>query len=225
MHDLAFWPGFGFSEAERLIFRRFEALLESKGFRYLSVPSLIRLSTMQRQGIVPDARVIKIDNEHCLSGSAEQGILEHFADSEVPPMLIWAENQCFRREPEFEPKIRLLEFKKLEQFCFCCESVWQDRFELLLTTATDFLRRLGIVFRVVDVTKRDPGYHKKKLDIEVYTKTWGWVETHSCTYFGIEQSTRFGISGANHTVSNTGVASPRIMLPFLEGRIFNPGGL
>ena len=56
----------------------------------------------------------------------------------------------------------------------------------------------------------------KKYDIEVKTKQYGWMETHSCTYFGEEQSKRFEITGATHTISNTGIASPRILIPFIE---------
>ena len=75
---------------------------------------------------------------------------------------------------------------------------------------------LDIKYRVVDVTDRDPGYHIKKYDIEIETKQFGWMETHSCSYFGTEQSKRFNITGANHTISNTGIASPRILIPFIE---------
>ena len=52
--------------------------------------------------------------------------------------------------------------------------------------------KYNIEFRVVDVTKLDLGYHVKKYDIEVKTKQYGWLETHSCSYFGEEQSKRFG---------------------------------
>ena len=59
-------------------------------------------------------------------------------------------------------------------------------------------------------------HHVLKKDIEVLTTTYGWMETHSCTYFGEEQTKRFGITGLTHTISNTGVASPRILVPLLE---------
>ena len=54
--------------------------------------------------------------------------------------------------------------------------------------------KYNIEYRVVDVTKLDFGYHVKKYDIEVKTKQYGWLETHSCSYFGEEQSKRFGRS-------------------------------
>ena len=48
------------------------------------------------------------------------------------------------------------------------------------------------------------------------THQYGWLETHSCTYFKDEQTKRLGISGGLHTISNTGIASPRILVPFIE---------
>ena len=86
----------------------------------------------------------------------------------------------------------------------------------MLTNATSFLDKHNIEYRVVNVTKIDYGYHIKKYDIEVKTKQYGWLETHSCSYFDEEQSKRFGITGATHTISNTGIASPRILIPFIE---------
>jgi seryl-tRNA synthetase len=79
-----------------------------------------------------------------------------------------------------------------------------------------FLKNNNIEYRLVDVTNTDKGYHKKKVDIEIFTKKYGWLETHSCSYFGDEQVKRFDIKGNIHTLSNTGVASPRILIPFLE---------
>jgi uncharacterized membrane protein (UPF0182 family) len=63
---------------------------------------------------------------------------------------------------------------------------------------------------------RNPGYHVFKKDVEVHTEAYGWIETHSYTYFGYEQVKRHDIRGDVHTISNTGLASPRILIPFLE---------
>ncbi|MNR40287.1 Serine--tRNA ligase [compost metagenome] len=81
------------------------------------------------------------------------------------------------------------------------------------------MEKYDIEYRTIDVTKKDYGYHKKKIDIEVLTKKYGWMETHSCSYFGIEQSSKYNITGANHTLSNTGVATPRILIPLIERMI------
>lgn len=92
-----------------------------------------------------------------------------------------------------------------------------ERFGFLLENAISFLRLLGLErIRTVDCTDSDPGYHERKVDIEVWTEAYGWLETHSCTSFGREQSRRFEITGADHTLSNTGIALPRILVPLME---------
>lgn len=209
---------FSLSRLEKRLFREFEDLLESKGFKYLSIPSSILYETFRKQGL--DVNSLSVDHIHSLSGSAEQGILQYFTNSEVKPLLIYAKNQCFRHENyQFNGLQRCKEFIKLEQFCFCYKNEWKNNFELLLNNAIEFLNKYQIKHRVVDVTKRDSGYHIKKYDIEIYTKTYGWLESHSCTYFGEEQTKRFNITGAIHSISNTGIASPRILIPFIENSI------
>jgi seryl-tRNA synthetase len=192
--------------------------LKDLGFEYLSIPSMIKYGTFKRQDITlpVDIMAIANDTEACLAGSAEQGILERFVGQEVKLRLIYAKNQCFRNETEYEGLLRVREFIKVEQFCFTTKDSWEEQFELLMNSAISFLMRLGVKHRVVDVTS-DPGYHIKKRDIQIETKTYGWIESHSCTYFGEEQTKRFGITGATHTLSNTGIASPRILIPFIEG--------
>jgi len=209
--------GFELSLLEKKLFIEFEDMLDGKGFRYLSIPSLTRWNNFERQSIEDIFKSLSVDHIHNLSGSAEQGILQYFSDSIVELQLIYSKNQCFRHENYgYEGLKRCKEFVKLEQFCFCNDYDWKENFDLLLTNATSFLNKYNIEFRVVDVSKLDLGYHIKKYDIEVKTKQYGWMETHSCTYFGEEQSKRFGITGATHTISNTGIASPRILIPFIE---------
>ena len=193
--------------------------LEDRGFQYLSIPSMITWGTWKRQDIILPVPILTIENdsEACLAGSAEQGILERFTDQKVEPRLIYAKNQCFRNEKEYQDLLRVQEFTKVEQFCFTTAAAWEERFNYLMESATSFLKKLDIKHRVRDVTKVDPGYHIRKYDIEIETISYGWMESHSCSYFGEEQSKRFGITGATHTISNTGIASPRILIPFIEG--------
>jgi seryl-tRNA synthetase len=169
------------------------------------------------QGVVPWDVIFKINNDYGLSGSAEQGILECFTGKNINDTLkVYAKNQCFRFEKEFNGLKYLKEFIKLEQFVFCRKAQKDYYFEQLLNNSVEFLKYHNIKHRIVDVTQRDKGYHIKKYDIEVYTMTYDWMETHSCSYFGTNQTKRFGISGVTHTISNTGIASPRILIPFLE---------
>ena len=213
-----FFPGAIVSAIERDLFLRFTAILESNQFHYLSIPSTVTRETIERQGVVSWEKVIKLSDTTCLSGSAEQGILEKFTDQEIlgAEWRVYAENQCFRNETTYVGLKYLREFRKLEQFVFCGPDNWEPGFQLVLNLAKQLLEENEITYREVDVTTRDPGYHIKKVDLEVLTKTYGWLETHSCTYFGDEQTRRFGIRGLTHTISNTGVASPRILVPILE---------
>lgn len=216
VQDGVFSPDFKLSELERVLFREFEDKLREKGFRYLAVPESVRTEAFYRQGVAFDADAYWVDGHHMLNGSAEQGILDYFMDKGVEPMHIYSYSHCFRREKDLNELVRLKEFKKLEQFCFCHEAAAEFEFNNLIFNAIEFLTHHDIKHRVVDVTKRDLGYHVKKYDIEIETKTYGWVESHSCTYFGTQQTQRLGITGATHTISNTGIASPRILIPFIE---------
>lgn len=207
---------FKLSNLEKKLFNKFSDKLENKGFQYLSIPSSIYRETLIKQDVITLDGTYHVDKTHCLSGSSEQGILQYFQNKEVIPMKIYAQNQCFRVEDKYDQLIHLKEFIKIEQFCFCNKEDWENNFEILLNNSTEFLADCGIQYRVKDVTNEDLGYHIKKCDIEIYTKKYGWIESHSCTYFCEEQTKRFNISGANHTISNTGIASPRILIPFIE---------
>lgn len=216
-----FFPDERTSALERRLFHDMEERLREAKFTYLSVPSLVTKDTYDRQGTIPWEKVFRIDEEFALAGSAEQGILEMFKGQELryPHLRFYAKNQCFRAEKSYEGMKRLREFLKLEQFVFTTPAYAEKAFDLILELSTDFLNDHGIEHRVVDVTTRDEGYHIKKVDVEVMTKTYGWMETHSCSYFGTEQTKRFDISHPMMkeivTLSNTGIASPRILIPFL----------
>jgi seryl-tRNA synthetase len=197
-----------------------ETVLRLRGFQYLSVPSVVTKETYDRQGTIPWEKVFKIGDNLALAGSAEQGILEMFTGKTVNKLSkFYAKNQCFRNESKpYLGLERLQEFVKMEQFLFVPESRAAEFFEESLGIVTTFLQRHGVKYRVVDVTEADEGYHLEKKDVEVFTQTYGWMETHSCSYFGHEQTKRFDISGGMVTISNTAIASPRILVPFLERR-------
>jgi seryl-tRNA synthetase len=211
------------SYVEFSLFREFENILINKEFTYLSMPSSVSKESLLKQGINVDALFSKSElypnkPAQVLTGSAEQGILNYFSNSVVSTeKFIFCNNQCFRGEEGNYSKIRNREFKKIEMFCFTAENAWQDNFYKLLSIAIDFLEKHRIIFKVVDKTGEE-GYHLFKSDIEVYTKEYGWLETHSCAYFGDNQVSRYNIQGGIHTISCTGLASPRILIPFIDRR-------
>jgi seryl-tRNA synthetase len=218
VRDGVFFPTKWVGALEHGLFTEFTDRLLLADFVRLSVPSIITRDTIDRQGVVAWDDIIRLSDTQGLAGSAEQGILEMFKGCDVVGSAhrVFATNQCFRNEPEYIGLKYLREFRKIEQYVFCGPTNWEENFQLVLELATRFLSDMHIEHRVVNVTERDRGYHVHKMDIEVLTKTYGWMETHSCTYFGEEQTRRFGITGLTHTISCTGLASPRILVPLLE---------
>lgn len=200
-------------------------LLQQQGFQWLSIPSIVETDTFVRQEMVVDGRAIMGwslgQEQHLrLAGSAEQGILQRYRDQQTTPHRIVACNQCFRPEQTFDGLKYLREFNKVEQFAFCEPPQRSSTFEELLQYATAYVQQLGITrWRHVDCSN-DPGYHQQKTDIEVWTQAYGWLETHSCTDYGLQQTSRYNIAGVDGTplasVSCTGVASPRILVPLME---------
>ena len=117
-------------------------MLLEKGYKYISIPSAGSWEVIARQEAVPVDYSLGIDERHALHGSAESGILEYFMDKEVnEELLLFSMNECFRNEQNLEGMIRLREFKKLEQFCFCKEENADKYFNELLKNSTDFLER------------------------------------------------------------------------------------
>lgn len=215
--DGIYYLDFELSKLEFELFREFEDMLLKKGYQYLSLPSAGSWDVIEKQEVVTKEYSLGIDERHALFGSAEQGFLEYFQNTEVKnELFLFSFNECFRNEQDLNGMKSLREFKKLEQFCFCKPENALKCFNELLNNSVEFLKKYNIEYRIVDKTKDDLGYHIKKYDIEVKTEMFGWLETHSCTYFGDEQTKRLNIKGGLHTISNTGLASPRILIPFIE---------
>ncbi|MCZ2224368.1 MAG: hypothetical protein LC122_12165 [Chitinophagales bacterium] len=202
-----------FSNLEKKILDDCCKFLDSKNFKYLAIPSLVSKYVIDNQGIVNSKDAFPIDKYHCLGGSAEQGILEFLTHFEPSFKYIYSFNHCFRNEDNLNDLKYVKEFKKVEQYCITDEKSWQYDFKYLLSNAEEFVKNLGLEYRIVD-KKDDEGYHLVKYDIEIRTKKFGWLETHSCSYFGNNQLKRFNLK--NHSISCTGIASPRILIPFIE---------
>lgn len=202
---------FSESQLEYNLQKKFEKMMEEKGFLYLSIPTSVPIETFVRQEIATDTYMLEWDMS--LAGSAEQGILDIFSDSVIhQPQRIWTINQCFRKEDSYD-EIHYKEFKKLEQYIFTDEIHAKMEFDKILHDTVTFMEKNGFKVRTVDES-RDEGYHVDKVDIQVFSPALNdWIETHSCSYFGTEQSERFGFTGEfNHTISCTGLAFPRVLL-------------
>lgn len=206
---------FELSQLEKQLIREFEDKLENLGFNYLKIPSTITKQSFERQQI--DTTTLIIDDMHVLAGSAEQGILEYFSNTTVQPQMIYSTNTCFRDELNYDGLKYFKEFTKIEMYAFIKHDDYKTVMAYFMNIIEPFFKKYDIKYRLIKKTNDDLGYHKEKYDYEIFHKeTHGWIETHSLTYFGDEQAKRFNIKGDVHTISCTGLAFPRILLPFIE---------
>jgi hypothetical protein len=206
------------SEVERQLFQEYGNLLNSKGYSYLSLPSLIPWEVLKRTGY--QGPTCYVDHVHALTGSAEQGFLYAFQDMLVAQGRYWSINQCFRSEPVYQEGVWLKEFKKLEQYIVCSAETWQDEMTACLDIVCDFLTEKGVTWEIVATPENAPvdaafafrgQIYPGMVDIYATLENGEKLETHTCTYFDSSQAEAMGMRGGVHTISCTGLASPRIL--------------
>lgn len=184
----------------------------------------------------PEMEHIESDDKY-LIGTSEVSVASYHAgeilkEDELPKLYAGYSN-CFRREAGTYGKdthglYRIHQFQKVEQVVLCKNDMEESKriHEMLLKNAEEVLQDLGLAYRVVAVCSGDMGlgqYYKN--DIETWMPSRNaYGETHSCSTFLDFQSRRLNIryKDANgktqfvHTLNNTCVASPRILIPLLE---------
>lgn len=197
----------GKDEIIRKMIEEFVRIIERKGFEYRYIPVTVSEDTLNRQEFKTEESY-KYKRNNYMSGSSEQGILERYTNNFVEDSKIYSITPCFREEPYYDEN-RLKEFLKLELFSFRTykEDSIKDFYELLYTPFR-YYKSKGADVYIKDVTK-DEGYHKIKKDIMLNINEGQDLELGSCTFWSKEQSKRFGIKGAEYTVSQTGLSFPR----------------
>lgn len=140
---------------------------------------------------------------------------------------------CFRREAgsygrDTQGLYRVHQFEKVEQIVLCeaNEKKAMEHFEEIRLNAEALLQALELPYRVVDVCTGDMGQGKVFMqDIETWMPSRkAYCETHSCSYLGDFQARRLNMRYEDaegqkhfvHTLNNTCIASPRILIPLLE---------
>ena len=183
-----------------------------------------------------EAKQIESD-KYYLIGTSEVAVAsyhsgETFKASELPKKYAGLSN-CFRREAGTYGKdahglYRIHQFQKVEQVILCENDpeVSAKLHAEILQNAEDVLQALKLPYRVVDVCTGDMGRGQVyKNDIETWMPSRkGYGETHSCSTFyefqarrlGIKYEASDGIKKFVHTLNNTCIASPRILIPILE---------
>ena len=211
-----------------------------KGFTPLIVPAMAREFAFVGNGQFPKGRdqVYAIEGEDTfLVGTAEVSITGMYKDeilkAEDLPMTFVGFCPCFRQEAGTYGKdtkgvFRIHQFNKVEQYVICKadheESVnWHEQ---LLRNSEELVQALELPYRVVNVCTGDMGDGKVGMyDLECWVPSEGrYRETHSCSYFHDWQARRANIRYRDedgkvkfvHTLNNTAIASPRILIPLLE---------
>ncbi|CAM3866325.1 serine--tRNA ligase [Deinococcus frigens] len=214
--------------------------LSVRGFTPLSTSALVRPETFVGSGHFPggEDQVYKIEgDELMLAGTSEVPVNSLYAGEQLPltalPMTFAAISAAFRSEAgsagrDVRGLIRVHEFRKVEQYVLCRADetealVW---FGKILQNAEDLLTALELPYRVVQNCTGDMGAGKVLMyDLESWVPSEGlYRETHSCSYLGDWQARRTNLRYRDedgkltyaHTLNNTGIATPRILVPFLE---------
>lgn len=214
--------------------------MQAKGFVPLQVPVLVRDFAMEGTGFYPygEDQVYRTEKEGLnLIGTGEVPVTALHAgeilEEGVLPLRYVTRTSCFRREAgaagrDTRGLYRVHQFEKVEQVVLCRDDrALSDAMHLrILENAEELVRRLELPYRVVDVCGGDLGLPQaRKFDIEVWMPSRGaYGETHSASKFYDFQARRLRIRYKDgektvrfvHTLNNTVVASPRILIPLLE---------
>ena len=230
------------NDAVLLSFALWNFVLEEfikKGFEPLMAPSLVRPEGFFGTGWLPqgEEEVYKVQDNLYLTGTAEVPMMafhqgEILEESDLPKKYI-AFSPCFRREAGSYGKdtkgiFRIHEFFKIEQVILCKadheESVkWHEE---ITQNAEEIMQALDIPYRVVINCGGDLKLaNVKTYDIEAWIPSENrYRETHSSSYFHDFQTRRLNVRYKDsegkirfaHSLNNTAIASPRILIPLLE---------
>ncbi|HEY9481192.1 MAG TPA: serine--tRNA ligase [Candidatus Paceibacterota bacterium] len=210
-----------------------------KGYKPMMVPSLVRKQPLYGTGYLPQGEedLYKTQDGDYLTGTAEVATMSYFADKVIDkselPMKIIAFSTCFRREAGSHSKdtkgiIRVHEFYKLEQVILCEASHEESvkHHEELRRNSEEILEALKLPYHTVVNCGGDIGLGQvKKYDLEAWVPSQNtYRETHSCSYFHDFQTRRLNIRYRDtdgklkfaHSLNNTALAGPRILVPIIE---------
>jgi seryl-tRNA synthetase len=213
-----------------------------RGFTPMTVPVLAREEAMRGTGYFPLGReqAYAMSNEEppvYLVGSAEVPLTAYHMGETLEgatlPRQYVAMSPCFRREAGTYGKdtaglYRIHQFDKVEQVIVCKNDIEESKrwHEAILKNAEDILQALKLPYRVVFVCTGDLGQGQvAKYDIETWMPSRNsYGETHSASRFYDFQSRRLDLRYRDetgkvkycHTLNNTVIASPRILIPILE---------
>ena len=215
--------------------------LRAHGFTVITVPALSKEKPLYGQGYLPFSRdeiyYMPADDIY-LSGTAELILNSLRADEIIPenelPILYAGFSPCFRREAGAAGKdtrglVRVHQFMKTEQFVICKNDIRESEkwHQTLLKISEEVLQDLELPYQVLDICTGDMGAPKyRQYDLEAWVPSQNcYRETHSCSNITEWQARRTNLRYRDnadgkvkfvHTLNNTGIATPRALVPFIE---------
>lgn len=229
-------------DGTRLVFALSQFVLNemsNEGFTPMIVPSLVRRAPLIGTGFLPQGEedLYKTQDGDFLAGTAEVATMGYHMDEVLSltdlPKKYLSFSTAFRREAGSHSKdtkglIRVHEFFKWEQVILCEASHEKsvEFHEYLTQNSEKLMQKLGIPYHVVLNCGGDLGLGQvKKYDIEAWVPSQNtYRETHSASYFHDFQTRRLNIRYKDaegklrfaHSLNNTAIASPRILVPLVE---------
>lgn len=214
--------------------------IAAAGFTAITVPAIAREQAFLNQGQFPghveETYALPNDDAY-LAGTAEVALTSlhsgEIVDNAKMPILYAGYSPCFRREAGSAGKdvrglLRVHQFLKVEQWVMCeaDDAVSAEWHTKLLGLAESLLNDLDIPYQVIETSTGDMGLGKYRMnDIESWVPSLGkYRETHSCSTLHDWQARRANLRYRDadgkvkfaHTLNNTALASPRILVPLLE---------
>ena len=218
-----------------------------RGFTYYIPPFMIRSDVVT--GVMSfsemENMMYKIEGEDLyLIGTSEHSMIGKFIDNileeEELPKALTSYSPCFRKEVgahgiEERGVYRIHQFEKQEMIVVCKPDESKAWFEKLYHNTVDFFRTLDIPVRTLECCSGDLADLKvKSIDVEAWSpRQKKYFEVGSCSNLGDAQARRLGIrihnkEGKNyfaHTLNNTVVAPPRMLIAFLENNLNEDGSV
>ena len=218
----------------------------NRGFTYCIPPFMIRSNVVT--GVMSfaemDAMMYKIEGEDLyLIGTSEHSMIGKFIDTLLPeeqlPQTLTSYSPCFRKEKgahgiEERGVYRIHQFEKREMIVVCKPEESMDWYEKLWKNTVDLFRSMDIPVRTLECCSGDLADLKvKSVDVEAWSpRQQKYFEVGSCSNLGDAQARRLGIrvKGADgkyfaHTLNNTVVAPPRMLIAFLENNLQADGSV
>lgn len=218
-----------------------------KGFTYFIPPYMIRSNVVT--GVMSFAEMenmmYKIEGEDLyLIGTSEHSMIGRFIDTFLEekdlPQTLTSYSPCFRKEVgahgiEERGVYRIHQFEKQEMVVVCKPEESMDWFKKLYTYTVELFRSLDIPVRTLECCSGDLADLKvKSIDVEAWSpRQKKYFEVGSCSNLGDAQARRLGIRIKNkekgnyfpHTLNNTVVAPPRMLIAFLENNLQADGSV